>query len=128
MSRLVLLSLSCPATASAEDEPRCVCSAREVRIILYLYVLASLASGWLSYGTTMNAIPALQGPLPALFCAWAHHRPPPKASTVLEVTEQVPVPVVQPTSEAVYIVLILLPVLSLTQMKYDVAVGTAFHV
>ena len=67
---------------------------------------------------TVKDIPLLHGPLPLLFRVMIHHCPAPGASEVVDVTEQVPVPLGQPAAEAVYHwVIFLLPELSFTNRK-----------
>jgi hypothetical protein len=58
---------------------------------------------------TSNPIPSLHGPKPSEFQVSIHHVPEPDARAVPEVTEQVPKPPAQPTSDAGYQDLILFP-------------------
>ena len=78
---------------------------------------------------TLNDIPVLHGPSPALFLVWIHQVAEPEARAVDGVTEQVPVPEAQPACAEVYHVLILpVPLLSSTHSQYQVELGTAFQV
>ena len=70
----------------------------------------------------------LHGPLPLLFQERIHHRPAPAVSEVVDVTEQVPVPLGQSAAEAVYHrVIFPAPELSFTHRRYQVAFATAFQ-
>ncbi len=63
---------------------------------------------------TVNGISLLQGPVPAEFLVWIRQLHEPTTSAMAGVTEQVPVPEVQPQAEAVYHCWILVPVESST--------------
>ncbi len=67
-----------------------------------------------SSGTTVNPMASLHGPLPPEFQVWIHQVTVPAEREVAGVTEQVPVPPEQPALAALYQLLILFPVLSLT--------------
>ncbi len=68
-----------------------------------------------AHGLTVKLRALLHGPFPAAPYVWIHHWAAPWARAVLGVTLQVPVPIPQPASAAVYHCVIFTPVLSFTQ-------------
>ena len=76
---------------------------------------------------TAKFVAALQGPVPPLFHARIHHLAGPSDMAGLGVAEQVPLPDPQPTSDARYHWLTLVPVESSTHRWYQAALETAFQ-
>ena len=82
-------------------------------VIVPLGETSVVAAGLLE-AFTVKFLVALQEPYPAEFQVCTHHFPAPLANVVAGVTEQVPVPELQPAWAAVYHFLILFPELSST--------------
>src|SRR2546425_579601 len=123
-----------PPELSSSHSRYCVAPATAFQVYVGVVVVmppdgaSSVAGPGGGVPATVNAIPALHGPLPEALAVTIHHCPAPGVRSTLGVSEHVPVPLAQPASVAVYQCRTRPPELSSIQSRYSVAVGTAVQV